>query len=85
MLERRATQLAREVEVGPSPPLSYFLATDLALTHAALKHREQTLHWLAVAIDLREEAPLYMRASAAFDFVRADPRFTELLRRAQIE
>ena len=85
MLERRVTQLAREVEAGPSPPLSYSLATDLALTHAALKHRDQTMYWLAVAIDLREDAPLYMRASAAFDFVRADPHFTELLRRAKIE
>ena len=85
MLERRATQLAREVEAGPSPPLSYSLATDLALTHAALKHRDETMYWLAVAIDLREDAPLHMRASAAFDFVRADPHFTELLRRAQIE
>jgi len=85
MLERRAAQLEREVEDGPSPPSSYFLATELALTHAALKHRDQTLHWLAVAIDLREEAPMHMRASAAFDFVRADPRFSELLRRAKIE
>lgn len=85
MLERRAAQLEREVEDGPSPPSSYFLATELALTHAALKHRDQTLHWLAVAIDLREEAPMHMRASAAFDFVRADARFSELLRRAKIE
>lgn len=85
MLERRAAQLEREVEDGPSPPSSYFLATELALTHAALKHRDETLHWLAVAIDLREEAPMHMRASAAFDFVRADPQFSELLRRAKIE
>lgn len=85
MLERRATQLAGELEAGPSPPLSYSLATDLALTHAALKHRDQTMYWLAVAIDLREDAPLYMRASGAFDFVRDDPHFTELLRRAKIE
>lgn len=85
MLERRAAQLEREVEDGPSPPSSYVLATELTLTHAALKHRDQTLHWLAVAIDLREEAPMHMRASAAFDFVRADPRFSELLRRAKIE
>jgi serine/threonine-protein kinase len=85
MLERRITQLTREVEDGPTPPSSYFLATELALAHASLKHRDQTLHWLAVAIDLREEAPMHMKASAAFDFVRTDPQFIELLRRAKLD
>src|SRR5688572_10866703 len=46
MLERRIRQLTYDVEDGPSPPGSYRLATDLALAHATLKHRDQTLHWL---------------------------------------
>jgi hypothetical protein len=84
MIERRIRQLTAEVENGPTPPSSYCLATDLALAHASLKHRDQTLHWLAVAIDLHEDAPLYMRASTLFDFVREDARFKELLRRAKM-
>ena len=85
MLERRIRQLTAEVEHGPTPPASYRLATDLALAHAALKQRDQTLHWLAVAIDLHEDAPLHMRSSASFDFVRDEPRFKELLGRAKLE
>ena len=84
MTERRIRQLTAELEGGPSPPKSYRLATDLALAHASLKHRDQTLQWLAVAIDLHEDAPLYMRSSPAFDFVRETPRFKELLRRAKM-
>jgi len=82
MTERRIAQLTTELEDGPTPPASYRLATELALAHAGLKQRDQTLHWLAVAIDLHEDIPLYMRSSAAFDFVREDPEFTELERRA---
>jgi Tfp pilus assembly protein PilF len=85
MIERRIRQLTAEVENGPSPPASYRLATDLALAHASLKHRDQTLHWLAVAIDLHEDAPLYMRSSSSFDFVRDEPQFKELLRRAKLD
>jgi hypothetical protein len=85
MLERRIQQLTAEVEHGPSRPSSYRLATDLALAHARLKHRDQTLHWLAVAIDLHEDAPLYMRSSSSFDFVREEPRFKELLLRAKLD
>jgi len=83
MIERRIRQLTAEVENGPSPPRSYRNATDLALAHASLKHRDQTLHWLAVAIDLHEDAPLTMRSSASFDFVRDEAQFKELLRRAK--
>ena len=82
MTERRIRQLTAEVESGPTPPRSYRNATDLALAHAGLKHRDQTLHWLAVAIDLHEDAPLYMRSSPLFDFLRDDGQFKELLRRA---
>ena len=85
MLERRIRHLTAEVEHGPSPPRSYRNATDLALAHASLKHRDQTLHWLAVAIDLHEDAPLYIRSSSSFDFVRDDARFKELLKRAKLE
>ena len=85
MIERRIRQLTAEVEHGPSPPASYRLATDLALAHASLKHRDQTLHWLAVAIDLHEDAPFYMHSSSSFDFVREDARFKELLRRAKLD
>lgn len=85
MLERRIRQLTAEVEHGPTPPASYRLATDLALAHATLKRRDQTLHWLAVAIDLHEDAPFYMRSSLSFDFVRDEPRFKELLRRAKLD
>jgi tetratricopeptide (TPR) repeat protein len=80
-----ARQLAAELEDGPSPPRSYRLATDLALAHASLKHRDETLHWLAVAIDLHEDAPLYMLSSPALDFVRSEPLFTELLKRAKLD
>ncbi len=85
MIDRRIRQLTAEVDNGPSPPTSYRLATDLAMAHANLKHRDQTLHWLAVAIDLHEDAPLYMRSAASFDFVRDEPRFKQLLRRAKLE
>ncbi|NQW04649.1 MAG: tetratricopeptide repeat protein [Acidobacteria bacterium] len=82
MTKRWIVQLRREVDAGPTPPSSFRLATDLALAHARLSNREETLSWLAVAIDLHEDAPLLMLSTTAFNFVRADPQFQELLRRS---
>lgn len=85
LLERRIAQLTKDLDDGPAPPSSYRRATDLALAHAGLKHRGLTLQWLAVAIDLHEDAPLYMLSSPSLDFIRDDAQFTVLLRRARLD
>ena len=54
-------------------------AAVLALS-AQLKDADQTIRWLQVAFDRREEGPLGMNYPE-YDFVRADPRFEALHRR----
>lgn len=54
---------------------------DLAYTHARLGNREAALQFLQRAYDKRDAGLLQARADPDLDSLRADPRFTDLLRR----
>lgn len=54
---------------------------DLAYTHARLGNREAALQFLQRAYDKRDAGLLQARVDPDLDSLRADPRFTELLRR----
>ena len=65
-------RLARERYVTPY---------GVALIHAGLGDRQQALAWLERAVDDRAHWLVWLTLDPRFDPLRADPRFTELLRR----
>ena len=53
----------------------------MAKINAALKDKEQAFIWLERAYEERNPDLIELRAEPAFDPIRTDPRFTDLLRR----
>jgi len=70
--------LARGPVTGPD-------VMALASTAAALGDHEETLRWLARAVDDRLPGAVFLAVEPFWDGVRADPRFAELLRRVRTE
>jgi serine/threonine protein kinase/Tfp pilus assembly protein PilF len=60
---------------------SYFPAYLFGVIHVALGENEQGLAWLEVAYTHRDPYLVHLKKDAAFDPVRSDPRFQDLLRR----
>jgi serine/threonine protein kinase len=59
-----------------------FVAADcFALIYAALGDKEQAFAWLEKAYQERSDIIVGMRTARAFDPLRSDPRFNDLLRR----
>ena len=50
----------------------------------ALGEKERALAWMEKAYNEKSEALLYLRCWPEFDRLRADPRFTDLIRRVGI-
>jgi TolB-like protein/Tfp pilus assembly protein PilF len=61
------------------PP--YGLPTSLAAEYAELEDRPQTIKWLTVAVDRKEDAALMMRATRIYRFLDGTPEYEALLRR----
>ena len=53
----------------------------VAVIHLALGEKEQAFDWMQKAYDDRSAWLVYLKVDPLFDSVRADPRFTDLLRR----
>jgi serine/threonine-protein kinase len=75
----RAESLLRELRAGASP--RYVSPLDLALVHAALGHTDQAFASLDQAVRQRANLLSYLKVDPAYDSLRGDPRFGELLRR----
>ncbi|MBV9241023.1 MAG: winged helix-turn-helix domain-containing protein [Acidobacteria bacterium] len=58
-------------------------AMEIAFVAAILKDRDQTLNWLEIAARDREPTVPQLRYFGRYDFLRADPRFHQIL--AEIE
>jgi len=63
----------------PSPP------SDKAVRYARLGEKEQTLQALNKAVDKHTAAAPLANVDPDFDFIRDDPRFTDLRRRMNLE
>ncbi len=59
----------------------YVPAFDVALVHAALGHREEAIHRLFQAYDEHSPSLSTLRVSPAFEALRTDARFVDLVRR----
>ncbi|MEW6210865.1 MAG: tetratricopeptide repeat protein [Acidobacteriota bacterium] len=54
---------------------------QFAFVYALLEEKDSTIEWLEKSVTARDHVALLMGAHPAFDCVRDDPRFTDLLRR----
>ena len=73
-LLRELEQMPRGVVVAPS---------DFALIHLALDDKERALTWLRKAAAEGEPALLYLKVDPAYDGLRSDQRFKNLLKRIE--
>ncbi len=60
----------------------YVPAYWMSLAYIGLDDRERAFEWLEKAFDERSMRPDFMRVDPAYDNLRPDPRFQDLLRRA---
>ena len=62
----------------------YISAYDVALLHACLGNREQAFDWLHKAYEERSSALVYLKVEPAFDRLRSDPRFVDIVQRIHL-
>ena len=60
---------------------TYVQPSLIALIHVGLGDKNQAFDWLQKAYEDRSAGLLYLKVDPAFDSVRSDPRFIDLLRR----
>jgi DNA-binding winged helix-turn-helix (wHTH) protein/TolB-like protein/Flp pilus assembly protein TadD len=78
---RKREALARLKEIKELSKSERGFAYDVAVIYAGLGEKELVLSWLERAYDERSVLFLKLKADPKLDLVRADPRFTHLLRR----
>ena len=71
-------------QLTKSPAGTYIPAYEVAVLAATLGHKDQALQWLQRACDDGACSGRFgdVKSEPAFDALRADPRFVEVLRRA---
>jgi tetratricopeptide (TPR) repeat protein len=65
-------QLSRRTPIDPA---------SIAIAYAGLRNKDQTLRWLEKAYQQRSVELASLKVHPAYDFLRGDPRFQDLLRR----
>lgn len=83
MLRAQANQYLRLIERPASSNVE--LATSLSYSYAQLGDREEAFSWLKIAIDLRQDAGIHLLTNPAYDSIRNDPRFDQLLERLNLK
>lgn len=59
----------------------YICPYETATIYVGLGEKEEAFRWLEKGYETRENCMIYMKTDPAFDPLRADPRFSDLLRR----
>jgi len=62
----------------------YVAALDFAYVYAGLRDKEKTFEWLEKAYQEHSAWLLWTGTDPRLDWVRSDPRFTNLLRRINL-
>ena len=65
-------------------PNGYVKAIDFAAAYAWGKDKDKTIEYLNKAYDERERGLTQLKINKAWDFVRDDPRFKELVKKVGI-
>lgn len=73
--KQRVAMMLKETHVAPA---------EVAGLYALLGEKEQSLRWLQTAVEQHEGEVIWIRALHDFDALRSDPRFEDLLRRANL-
>jgi hypothetical protein len=63
----------------------YVSPYNFALIYTGLGDNDQAFEWLAKCIEQRTRLVYRLKARPMFDPLRSDPRYTELLRRMNLE
>jgi TolB-like protein/Tfp pilus assembly protein PilF len=74
----RRAELEEFKQMSRNQPVTPF---QFAFMYALLGEKDSTIEWLKKSIEARDHVVLQMNAHPAFDCVRDDPRFSDLLRR----
>jgi TolB-like protein/DNA-binding SARP family transcriptional activator len=82
---RRADALAQVRALEQAPHEQYLLPSVVARVYIALDQPDRAFEWLERAYRERDGWLSYVRTDPAFDPVRSDARFGELLRRMKLE
>jgi TolB-like protein/Tfp pilus assembly protein PilF len=72
-------QLLRQIQENPEK--HYVQPTAIAGIYALLKEKDQAFQWLEKAYQERSIRLMYLRTDQAYDNLRDDPRFKDLVRR----
>ena len=65
-----------DMEMAKAPPTTY----TVAALYARLDEKEQAFEWLQKATEERSNDLTYIKVSPAFDNIRSDPRFVDLMK-----
>jgi hypothetical protein len=60
---------------------AYVNPVAVAAIHAEMGEREQAFEWLELAYKDRSDYPCWLKVDPRFDSLRADGKFTEMVRR----
>ena len=63
----------------------YVSAASVAIIYAGLGEKDKAFEWLGKAYDERSFSLALMKTEPAFDPLRSDPRFADLLRRMNLQ
>jgi len=74
----KAREIVQQLEMKSQQ--QYVSPYEIALVYVGLDEREQALVWLRKAFEDRAWQLMYLRVEPKLDHLRADPRFTDLLR-----
>jgi TolB-like protein/Tfp pilus assembly protein PilF len=75
LARKRLQRLNERVKRG-----EYVPAAHIARAHLKIGNREQTFYWLEQAQAERNAYPLLLKSDPGYDHLRADPRFTAILK-----
>ncbi|HYH84338.1 MAG TPA: tetratricopeptide repeat protein [Pyrinomonadaceae bacterium] len=88
LIKRGEIEAAREQlneRVREAADADHDIAYWLATTHAMLGEADAAFHWLGRAIDLGNENRNWFESDPSWDTLRSDARFSELMRRIELE
>jgi Flp pilus assembly protein TadD len=84
ILGKRTEARAMIAGIKQVPDGTYVDAFAVAVVHAGLGENDQAFAWLDKALQDRSESLLGYKDAPILDSLRADPRFTDLLRRMNL-